>query len=114
AHGPPRRFGRRRPPLSEFEPRRIGRIKPSALGDIVHALPVLSALRRRFPSAHITWVVNKTYEPILLGHPHLDAILTFDRGAVRRGVWTGLRTFTGFLAELRRRRFDLVLDLQGL
>ncbi len=106
--------GRSRPPLHELEPQRIGLIKPSALGDIVHTLPVLTALRRRFPSAHITWVVNRSYEPLLQGHPHLDATLPFDRGAVRRGFWSGFRTFTGFLGTLRRQRFDLVLDLQGL
>ena len=107
-------FGRSRPPLRDLEPRRIGLIKPSALGDIVHSLPVLTALRRRFPSAHITWIVNRAYEPILQGHPHLDAILPFDRGALRRGVWSGVRAFLSFLATMRRQRFDLVLDLQGL
>src|SRR3979409_543089 len=97
----------RRPPLSDLRPGRIALIKPSALGDIVHSLPVLSALRRRFPSAHITWVVNRSYEPLLEGHPHPGAILPFDRGAIRRGFWSGFRTFTGFLGTLRRQRFDL-------
>jgi lipopolysaccharide heptosyltransferase I len=107
-------FGRSRPPLRDLEPRRIGIIKPSALGDIVHCLPVLTALRRRFPTAHLTWIVNRTYEPILQGHPHLNATLPFDRGALRRGLWSGFRTFSGFLGALRRQRFDLVLDMQGL
>jgi lipopolysaccharide heptosyltransferase I len=107
-------FGRRRPPLDQLEPRRIGLIKPSALGDIVHALPVLTALRRRFPTAHITWIVNRAYEPLLRGHPHLDGTLAFDRGAMRRGYWSGLRVFGGFLGEIRRQQFDLLLDLQGL
>jgi lipopolysaccharide heptosyltransferase I len=107
-------FGRSRPPLRDLEPRRVGLIKPSALGDIVHSLPVLTALRRRFPSAHITWVVNRAYEPILEGHPHLDATLPFDRSAARGGLWTGFRAFIGFLGALRRQRFDLVIDLQGL
>ena len=51
--------------LTGLTPRRIALIKPSALGDIIHALPVLCALRARFPQAHITWVVNRTYEPLL-------------------------------------------------
>ena len=72
-------------PLSELRPRRIALIKPSALGDIVHALPVLSALRARFPHAQITWVVNKTYEPLIASHPDLSDTLAFDRGAFRRG-----------------------------
>src|SRR5437588_492217 len=64
---------------------RIALIKPSALGDVVHALPVLGALRHRFPHAHLTWVVNRAYEPLLKGHPALDATLPFDRGALRGG-----------------------------
>lgn len=103
-----------RVPLIDCAARRIALIKPSALGDIVHALPVLTALRRRFPEAHITWVVNSAYEPLLHGHPDLDETLPFDRGAGRRGWWSALSNFGRFLRELRRRRFDLVLDLQGL
>src|SRR5438874_8010211 len=97
-----------------MEPRRIALIKPSALGDIVHALPVLSALRRRFPAAHITWVVNRAYEPLLAGHPDLTDTLSFDRGAFKKGVRAALTSSFHFGAELRRRRFDLVIDLQGL
>src|SRR5579871_2101123 len=97
-------------PLDQLRPRRIALIKPSALGDIVHALPVLSALRRRFPAAHITWVVNRAYEPLLAGHPDLTDTLPFDRGALRKGLRTAAGTALGFAAELRRRRFDLVID----
>ena len=81
--------------------RRIAILKPSALGDIVHALPVLTALREQYPDAHITWVVNKAYEPLLAGHPHLSETLPFDRGAFqknpRRAVMYSLR----FADELR-------------
>ena len=56
-------------PLSEYPARRILVIKPSALGDIIHSLPVLTALRRRYPAAHISWIVNRGYEPLLRGHP---------------------------------------------
>lgn len=102
------------PPLSELTPRRIALIKPSALGDIVHTLPVLSALRRRFPRAHLTWVVNRGFAPLLHGHPDLDDILPFDRGALRGGWLAAGRAALGFARELRCRNFDLVLDLQGL
>lgn len=100
--------------LSECSPRRIALIKPSALGDIVHALPVLSALRARFPEAHITWIVGSRYEELLRGHPHLNATLAFDRNAFREGLLAGFSTFGRLLARLRRERFDLVIDLQGL
>ena len=105
---------RKRTPLAELEPQGICILKPSALGDIIHALPVLTGLRRRFPRAHITWAVNRAYEPLLMGHPDLDETLPFDRSSLRRGFWTGFRFFLRYLGELRRRRFDLVLDLQGL
>ena len=100
--------------LSDYPAQRIALIKPSALGDIIHALPVLTALRRRFPEAHLTWVVNRAYEPLLRGHPDLNETLPFDRGAGRRGWWSAVGTFARFLGELRRRHFDLVIDLQGL
>lgn len=105
---------RNRPPLSHCTAERIALLKPSALGDIVHALPVLTALRQRFPQAHITWVVNRTYEPLLRGHRDLDDTLAFDRRAWRRGWGPAARSWLRFLRELRRRRFDLVIDLQGL
>jgi lipopolysaccharide heptosyltransferase I len=106
---------RRREPLDQLRPRRICLIKPSALGDVVHALPVLTGLRRRFPDAHITWVVNRSYEPLLKGHPDLTDTLAFDRSALRKnGFRASLASFGRFLTELRRRDFDLVLDLQGL
>jgi heptosyltransferase-1 len=97
-----------------MEPRRIALIKPSALGDIVHALPVLGALRMRFPQASITWVVNTSYEPLLAGHPDLTDTLAFDRGAAKRGKWAAVGHALRFARDLRRRRFDLVIDLQGL
>jgi heptosyltransferase-1 len=103
-----------RVPLHDYPARRIALIKPSALGDIVHALPVVTALRQRYPRAHLTWVVNRTYEPLLQGHPDLDETLPFDRGLFRSGWLAGARAYGRFLRELHARRFDLVLDLQGL
>src|SRR5258708_6937443 len=74
-------------PLFEYPAQRIAIIKPSALGDIVNSLPVLTALRQKYPTAHIAWVINRAYEPLLTGHPHLDATLPFDRSAGRKGLW---------------------------
>ncbi len=102
------------PPLAEYEARRVALLKPSALGDIVHSLPVLTALRQRYPGAHITWVVNRGYEPLLRGHPDLDDTLPFDRGMTRAGPVFGALNFVRFLGRLRARHFDLVIDLQGL
>jgi len=101
-------------PLHEYQAKRIAIIKPSALGDIVHALPVLGALRQRFPSAHIAWVVNRAYEPLLQGHADLDATIAFDRNAGRSGLAPAVLSYLRFLTNLRSQRFDLVIDLQGL
>lgn len=93
---------------------RIALIKPSALGDVVHALPVLTALRVRFPAARITWVINSAYEPLICNHPDLTDTLPFDRGAFKKGLLHSARYALSFGSELRRRDFDLVVDLQGL
>jgi lipopolysaccharide heptosyltransferase II len=102
------------PSLSQLDARRIALIKPSALGDIIHALPVLHALRCRFPSARITWIVNRGYAPLLQGHPDLDETLPFDRKTGLPGLLGRVRSLAGFVGQLRERSFDLVLDLQGL
>jgi lipopolysaccharide heptosyltransferase I len=106
--------GRKRPPLDEYPAQRIALIKPSSLGDIVHSLPILTALRRRYPRAHLTWVINRHYQPLVEGHHHLDATLPFDRSAARSGRWSALKTWGRFVSDLRQQDFDLVIDLQGL
>lgn len=103
-----------RPPLPTLTPRRVLLIKPSALGDITHALPVLTALRRHYPAAHLTWLVNRAYEPLLAGHPDLDATLPFDRGVTKHGVADAWREWLRLARLLRAGEYDLVLDLQGL
>jgi len=97
-------------------PRRILIIKPSSLGDIVHALPVLAALRDAHPDAHIAWLANRRFVPLLENHPLLNEVIGFDRSRFGR-MWRSPRVcveFWRFVAGLRRRRFDLALDLQGL
>ena len=96
------------------EPRRIALVKPSALGDIVNSLPVLTALRKRFPDAHISWIVNRAFAPLLQGHPDLDETIPFDRHLTWLRPISGMSAMVRFVRELRRRRFDLVIDLQGL
>lgn len=96
--------------------RRILIVKPSSLGDIVHALPVLWAVRRGLPRARISWLVSTGCAGLLEGHPAVDEVIRFDRrlyGGVGR-VWGATAAFARFLGELAGRRFDVVLDLQGL
>lgn len=100
----------RKAPLAAIEPARICLIKPSALGDIVQTLPVLSMLRRRFPQAHIAWVVKRGLAEIIRGHAELDQVLELPTA---KG-WRQAPVFLNFLRQLRRERFDLAIDMQGL
>jgi ADP-heptose:LPS heptosyltransferase len=99
--------------LIGLEPQRVLLIKPSSLGDVVHALPVLNALRDRWPQAEIAWLVNAGLKSLVEGHRSLNQVVVFDRARMRTG-WGGLRAASHLAAQLRSGRFDLVLDLQGL
>jgi heptosyltransferase I len=101
-------------PLQDYQARRIAIIKPSALGDIIHSLPVLAALRRRYPEATIAWVVNHAYEGLLCGNPDLNFVIPFHRGAAQSGVLKAFWTYAEFSRRFRQAKFDLVIDLQGL
>lgn len=95
---------------------RILIIKPSSFGDVIHALPVLNGLRQRFPHARISWLVANSCAGLLEGHPALDEVIRFDRkhyGRLGRD-WRASLDFINFVGDLRSRRFDLVVDLQGL
>lgn len=98
------------------EPRRVLIIKPSAIGDVVHTLPILNLLRKRFPAAHIAWLVTPGCAGLLEGHPQLDEVIRFERRRFGEG-WRNPLAAWGlfhFTRQLRQKRFDLVIDLQGL
>ena len=94
---------------------RILLLRTSALGDVVHCLPVLRALRRSRPGARIGWVVEAPIAPLLAGHPDLDELLVVRLRAWRRRPFASatLREVGDFLAALDRFAPDLVLDLMG-
>lgn len=99
------------PPLNELQPGRVCLIKPSALGDVVQTLPILTMLRSRWPQAHLAWVVNRSLASLLAGHPNLDEVIGFDRA---RGGWRQVPAFATLCRQLRGGEFDLTIDLQGL
>ncbi len=102
--------------LSQRQFARILLIKPSSLGDIIHALPVLAGLRQRYPQAHIAWLASSSYVSLLEAQPAVDEVIAFDRRLYGRLGRSPRATagFVAFVRELRRRRFELVIDLQGL
>jgi len=99
--------------VRRLEPRNICIIKPSSLGDVVHCLPILPALRALFPSSQITWVVNASFRDLLDSHPHLDRVIAYERGG--SGISSRGATATSRLCvRLLREKYDLTIDLQGL
>jgi heptosyltransferase I len=77
----------------------------SAVGDAVHVLPVINALKRVNPHTRITWVLQPGPAALVRGHRAIDEIILFDRPK-------GWRAFADVRRELAKRRFDLVLNLQ--
>lgn len=98
--------------LDAIQARRVCLIKPSSLGDVVHATPVFAALRSHWPRAHFAWVINRGLRGLVDGLTELDEVIEFDRQAAR-GPLAGI-PFARLLWELRSRRFDVAIDLQGL
>ena len=94
-------------------------VKLSAIGDVIHTLPSLSALRRLYPDAHITWVVEEAASDLVLNHPDLDRVLIFRRkswitdlkAGRLKAAWEG---FKAFRSQLQDRPYDLVIDFHGL
>ena len=84
---------------------RIGLVMMSAVGDAVHALPVVNAIKRHAPASRLTWVLQPGPATLVRGHPAVDEIVEFDRSK-------GLAAFTDIRAQLRERPFDLVIALQ--
>lgn len=94
---------------------RILIVRLSAIGDIVHALPVLAALRAARPKAHIGWLVEGLSAPLLDDHPHLDEVFVFQKRW--RKNWNGgllNPEARALMARVKAQRWDVTIDLQGL
>jgi lipopolysaccharide heptosyltransferase I len=109
-------FGRRRQTGMSVLPMRILIVKLGSIGDIVHTLPAVAAIRKVMPQAKISWVVEHRSAEILRDNPILDRLIEVDTKALRRGLVSGetLRAPRQQLRQLRASAFDLALDFQGL
>jgi len=75
------------------------------MGDVIHALPAVASLKRSYPDASLTWVIKPRWMPLLEGNPFVDEIIPFERDpASLLALWK----------RLRRRRFEIAVDFQGL
>src|SRR5580658_8033682 len=98
--------------LSSREFHRILLIKPSALGDVIHTVPVLVKLRERYPDAQIDWMLSPAIAEWVGNHPAINRVLEFDRKAMvepRKAPFL----FWRLMKELTTGGYDLVIDLHG-
>jgi heptosyltransferase-1 len=87
-------------------------LKPSSLGDVIHALPVLRLLKSHLPQSEIHWWVDRGLQPLLEGDRDLTGVFTFERKR-----WAGPHRWPEMLdsvRSMRARQFDWAIDLQGL
>lgn len=94
---------------------RILIIRPSALGDVCRTVPVLASLRRAYPDATIDWLVRDTWQESIIAHPALNDAVPFPRRRLGRSM-ARLNPLPSlaWMSRLSRRRYDLVIDAQGL
>lgn len=91
-------------------------VKLGSIGDIVHALPVVSHIKNCVPDARISWAVERSSAEILRGNDQIEHLIEIDTRKLRDRR-LGYRSLTGFgssIRSLRKHRFDIALDLQGL
>ncbi len=94
-------------------------IKLSAIGDVIHTLPALNAIRSAYPSAHITWLIEEAAAPLIIGHSALDRVIISRRKSwikdLRKGqLKSVIRQATGLVQTLRDTAYDFVFDFQAL
>ncbi len=94
--------------LRDREFAKILLIKLSAVGDVIHTIPVLNKLRRRYPAAQLDWLVTPAIGELLRHHPAISNVVEFARDDWS-APWRPIR----LAAKLRRTRYDLVVDMHG-
>ncbi len=95
-------------------------VKLSAIGDVIHTLPALNALRSHYPQAHITWLIEEAAASLVQGHAALDRVIVSRRKHWIKGLIKGpsrmknLRDIFGFVHSMRDIQYDLIIDFQQL
>jgi heptosyltransferase I len=95
---------------------RILLIKLSAVGDVVHTMPALNRLRRRYPAARIDWLVKPSIAELVREHPALTNVVLFMRDESLwpwQAGWTAIADGSRLMGQLRAAQYDLVIDLHG-
>ena len=89
-------------------------VKPSALGDVARMLPVLYALRNKYPKAKISWIIRPEFADLVRHNPALDDVILFDKKHLLKSGLKNIANIRTYAQTLKQRKFDLVLDAQGL
>src|SRR4030043_811661 len=103
-----------------MESQRILVLRLSAVGDVIRTLPAVKALKEYVPASSITWIVEEPSQAFLKSQPEVDEVMLFPRKRWTEGIKSlrGIRgtigEMRGFVKDLRRRRFDVVLDFHGI
>ena len=87
-------------------PRRVLIVRPSALGDVARTVPAVVSIKKKWPGCRVEWVVSRAFVEAVAHHPGVDEVVAFDRDRPT--------AFLGLMRELRRRKYDVVYDFQGL
>jgi heptosyltransferase I len=88
--------------MPRIDARKICLIRTSALGDVVHALAMVNGLRKGYPEAHLTWILEKVPYEIVMHQPNIDHFIVFNRHK-------GFKAWKNLYSELRSQHFDLLL-----
>lgn len=90
-------------------------VKTSALGDIIHAFPVLNYLRQKFPHAQIDWVIEKPFAEMIQAHPYVNQVHCIHSHKWRKGIFSRetFHEMREFRKKLRQQEYDVVFDLQA-
>ena len=94
-------------------------VKLSAIGDVIHTLPALNAIRNYYPDANITWLVEEDAASLVIGHKALDRVIVSKRKRWLRALrslflLSTIKDVYGFIKVLRDTRYDMILDFQAL
>ena len=110
---PPKNSDALAPRSADFS--RILLIKPSALGDVVHTLPVLVKLRARYPRAQIDWLITPENAEVVRYHPALSNVVLFARRdfSKRGRRWRAFLSFFDLLKQIRNAKYELIIDMHG-
>jgi lipopolysaccharide heptosyltransferase I len=98
------------------KPKKILIIKPSSLGDVIHALPFLNAVKKTFPDSQVDWVISNNLKAILEDNPFINELISLDKDSWKsvKKLPKTLNELSALRKTLKSKHYDMVVDLQGL